>query len=131
MPKADNKPRALLVEDEFLLGLAMQELLEALGFQVVGPARGLDEAKWLFDEQPDLDVAVLDVYLDEELVWPFARELNKRSIPFVFVTGDIHLDLPNDLTDSIILFRPFVASRLREAIESVLDESGKPARSLM
>jgi DNA-binding response OmpR family regulator len=131
MPGSDNKARALLVEDQFLLGLAMRDLLIELGLDVVGPARGLDEANWLLDEHPDLDVAVLDVYLGAEMIWPLARELRKRSIPFVFMTGDNLVDLPADLTGSIVLVRPFEDSVLRTTIEGLLSESGNSAKSVM
>lgn len=129
MPESDrpNKPKVLLVEDEFLVAIATQQLLQNLGFDVIGPARKVDEACGLIAGHSDLLVTVLDVQLANEKVWPVARELRDRGVPFLFVTGDIAIQdqLPNDLKNAKFLVKPFDERRLRETIESILGEGGK------
>jgi DNA-binding response OmpR family regulator len=122
MPEIQNKPKALLVEDEFLIAIAMQELLGNLGYEVVGPARGLDEANWLIDQHSDLVVGLLDVHLGDEMVWPVARSLIERSVPILLVTGDvaIHSQVPPDLSTVKILLKPFGETDLDVAIRAVL-----------
>ena len=119
-----NKPKALLVEDEFLVAIATQELLRSLGFEVIGPARGVDEARWLIDAHPDLLITVLDIHLAGEKVWPVARELLDRGVPVLFVTGDtaIQNELPSDLRNTKVLIKPFDESRLKETIKGILGE---------
>jgi DNA-binding response OmpR family regulator len=120
-PSAHNL-KALLVEDEFLIAIAMQELLGKLGYDTVGPARSVDEALWLIDAHSDLAVAVLDVHLAGEMVWPVARELMQRGVPFLFVTGDleIHAKLPVDLRQVTILPKPFDEIRLEQSLRGIL-----------
>jgi DNA-binding NtrC family response regulator len=114
--------KALLVEDEFLIAIAMQELLGKLGYDTVGPARSVDQAIWLIEAHSDLMVAVLDVHLAGERVWPVARELTERGVPFLFVTGDvaIHAQLPADLRQITILPKPFDEIRLEQSIKEIL-----------
>jgi DNA-binding response OmpR family regulator len=124
MPEsAAAKRKALLVEDEFLIAIAAAELLSNLGFEVVGPARGVDEALWLVDEQSDLVLAVLDVHLGEDLVWPVARQLIEQSVPFLFITGDPGIQLPPGLENCQILVKPFDQGTLEHAIAAILPES--------
>lgn len=78
--------RVLLVEDELLIAAAMQDSLEELGYQVVGPCKSVRDGLRAVEEQP-IDGAVLDVNLRDELVFPVAEALEKRGIPSVFCTG--------------------------------------------
>jgi DNA-binding response OmpR family regulator len=127
---SDKPPRALLVEDQFLLALALRDLLVESGFEVVGPARGLDEAHWVLEQNGGLDVAVLGVQLGDELVWPFARTLAAQSIPLVIITADNDLDPPKDLGDAVVLVRPFDGPLLGETIRGILEQPRRAAGSL-
>jgi CheY-like chemotaxis protein len=114
--------KALLVEDEFLIAIAMQELLGKLGYDTVGPARSVDQAIGLIEANSDLVVAVLDVHLAGQRVWPVARKLTERGVPFLFVTGDVavHAQLPVDLRHVAILAKPFDEIRLGQSIKEIL-----------
>jgi CheY-like chemotaxis protein len=76
----------LLVEDDFIVGYDMQTLLEEQGASVFGPATSVDEALQLLSTHSPT-VAVLDVNLNGEFVFPLAVELQARGIPFVFATA--------------------------------------------
>jgi CheY-like chemotaxis protein len=78
--------RVLLVEDEAIIALDLAALLTDLGAVVVGPAHSVANALELLHEGK-IDCAVLDVNLDGEPVYPVARALETRRIPFVFVTA--------------------------------------------
>lgn len=76
----------LVVEDDFIVAYDMQMLLEEQGARVLGPAASLAEAKALLAaERPT--VAVLDVNLGGEYVFPLAEELLALEVPFVFATA--------------------------------------------
>jgi CheY-like chemotaxis protein len=65
----------------------MQAILRSLGFEVLGPAGSLESGLRLA-EAGDVDAAVLDVRLDQgQRVFPVAQTLQRRSIPFSFMTG--------------------------------------------
>ena len=76
----------LVVEDDFIVAYDMQMMLEEQGARVLGPAHDLAEARELLaSERPT--VAVLDVNLGGEYVFPFAEELLAKAVPFVFATA--------------------------------------------
>ena len=77
--------RVLVVEDEFFLADDLSRGLEANGAEVLGPANTLGRADALLDG--GVDLAVLDVNVKGQLVFPLADELRRRAVPFVFTTG--------------------------------------------
>jgi CheY-like chemotaxis protein len=79
--------RILVVEDVPLLAQKFARLLKNVGAEVVGPATTLDAAKRLAAEN-GISAALLDVRLDDdERVWPVARTLAAKGIPFLFCTS--------------------------------------------
>jgi CheY-like chemotaxis protein len=81
-----REPRVLLVEDEALVAMMIQETLVEFGFQVVGPVSTTSEALAAAQDK-HLDAAVLDINLGDSLAYGVADILEKRGVPFVFVTG--------------------------------------------
>ena len=81
-----ERGRILIVEDDCLIATSVAEVLEAAGWQVVGPvghlAAALDTAA-----SECFDAAVLDVNLHGQAVYPVAEMLSARKVPFVFLTG--------------------------------------------
>ena len=76
----------LVVEDEPILALDLCDQLAGAGFAVVGPAFDAAEGLELVARM-DCDLAILDVNLGRETSEPVARELRRRGIPFVIVSG--------------------------------------------
>jgi CheY-like chemotaxis protein len=76
----------LVVEDDFIVAYDMQMMLEEQGARVLGPASSLEEAQELVrKERPT--VAVLDVNLNGDYVFPLAAELLAKEVPFLFATA--------------------------------------------
>lgn len=86
--------RLLVVEDEYLIAIAMQRDLEGHGAVVVGPAPSVRRALGLLGGGPVLDGAVLDINLGSETVFPVAEALERRRVPFLFATGYDAADVP-------------------------------------
>lgn len=78
--------RVLVVEDEHLVALALADDLEEAGAVVVGPAFSLAAAHELVVAGA-IDAAVLDIKLQSQLIFPVARLLVDRAVPFLFTTG--------------------------------------------
>jgi DNA-binding response OmpR family regulator len=76
----------LVVEDDFIVAHDMQMMIEEQGARVLGPATSLAEALELVANEPPT-MAVLDVNLGGELVFPLISELQTRKVPFVFATA--------------------------------------------
>ena len=81
-----RRAKVLLVEDDFIVAYDMQTMLEEQGATVTGPASSLSEARELLARSCP-NVAVLDVNLNGELVFPLAEELQSRGVPYIFATA--------------------------------------------
>jgi CheY-like chemotaxis protein len=78
--------RVAVVEDEALVAMVMCDLLQDLGYSVVGPFSCTSDAL-AAAKNGHMDAAILDVNLGNELVYDFADVLERQAIPFIFVTG--------------------------------------------
>jgi DNA-binding response OmpR family regulator len=76
----------LVVEDEFLIALELQEMLEAHGWHVIGPAARVAQALALL-ERALPTVALLDVNLAGEPVTPVAEVLKASDVPFIVTSA--------------------------------------------
>jgi chemotaxis family two-component system sensor kinase Cph1 len=112
--------RILVVEDSFLLVMAIQDMFDGLGWLAVGPATRRSDALALAQSEV-FDAALLDVNLDGEMSWDVDAVLRTRGIPFVFGTGyDVSSVLPDNLAGSAVIAKPYqsrdVEQRIREVI---------------
>jgi CheY-like chemotaxis protein len=111
-------PRILLVEDELLVALAMQALLEDLGYKDIAIAGALLQASQLLaDAQPDL--AILDVNIGRDQVFPFAAELRSRRVPFFFCTAERRETFPVEWQGYHVIAKPVDEGRLRSALQAL------------
>ena len=111
--------RVIVVEDEWLIATHLEDLLKDMGCQVVGHAAQCRQAVDLASEA-EFDVALLDVNLAGTDVYPVAKAVAGRKIPFAFVTGygvghnmGIYRDRPD-------LQKPVTAAGLKEVLNSAL-----------
>jgi CheY-like chemotaxis protein len=81
-----RRPRALVVEDEVIVGMLLEDMLGELGCDVVAISTHLDEALGLA-RTLDIDFALLDINLDGRQSFPVADVLRERGVPFLFATG--------------------------------------------
>lgn len=67
---------------------SLLDILECVGAKVFGPVSDVKRALEILREPSFvLDVAVSDINLNGQLVYPTAALLAERGTPFVFVTG--------------------------------------------
>jgi two-component SAPR family response regulator len=107
--------KVLVVEDEFLVAMDIENMLEQLGCQVVASVprlrKALDVALSL-----DFDLAVLDINLAGEVVYPLAFRLANRGTPFVFTTGYSTSSLPSELSDRPLVRKPVTLASLKKSV---------------
>ena len=101
------------------------EMLEALGYRVVAEASRIDEAQ-ILAQTAEFDLALLDVNLGGHSIAPVAVSIDKRGLPFLFVSGYGSDSLPKPFSKRPVLQKPFVASKLRNAIKATLDGQAFP-----
>ena len=114
--------RILLVEDEAMVAMMLEDMLEGLGCAVVGVAANVSEGLAFADDDggPRFDGAVLDVNLGGEKVYPVARRLRERGVPFIFATGFDVTDAGQEFALVPLLRKPYrvadLATTLAKAV---------------
>jgi DNA-binding response OmpR family regulator len=98
--------RVLVVDDEMLVAMLVETALEDECCIVVGPYGRLDEALAAARTEA-LDLAVLDINLAGELVFPVAEVLVERGVPFLLLSGYGEVALPSDRRHWPICSKPF------------------------
>ena len=120
--------RVLVVEDEALVALVLADQLSDMGLSVVGPCSNVTEAKTAVAES-DFEVAILDVNLGGELVYPVADLLVSRGTPFVFVTGYGRESIDRRFAGVSVLEKPVERKALEEFFDHVtMRRAAEPLR---
>jgi|SRR6476469_9604199 len=116
--------RILLVEDDFMFGKLLVELLTDLDYQPLGPVATVAEAMAIFRrEQPDL--LLLDVNLPGQVsgIELARRLLDERPTPVVFLTSATDEDTfarAKQVGPAAYLTKPFDERALERALELAL-----------
>lgn len=111
--------RVLVVEDEGAVALMIEEMLQDLGCEIAASVGRLADACKMA-ATAEADLALLDVNLGGQLVFPAAEILRERQIPFVFSTGYGRSGLPPEFRDQPVIGKPFSRRELQQAIASTL-----------
>ena len=117
-PFVTNPRSVLIVEDESLISMMLEDFLDSLGHVVAGTCETVGDAL-VRVEQGGFDVAIVDVNLNGERVWPVADKLREKGIPYILATGG-HIEPPPAAHESApVLSKPFTL----DAIEPALDKA--------
>lgn len=114
--------RILVVEDELLIAMSIEDVLEKMQCEVVGPTAKLATALQLASDE-DLDAAILDVTISGGKVFPVAEKLLERRIPFVLASGYGDWALPESLRDRPRLTKPFTDAELEVHVSRLCAEA--------
>jgi CheY-like chemotaxis protein len=120
--------RVLVVEDDSLICLLFEDMLLELGCEVAGTACDFKRATALAQVQENIDVAILDVNLGGQLVFPIAEILSKRGIPFLFATGMGAASLPPAWQGHCSVQKPMTVASLDNGLRRAMGEhrGGQP-----
>jgi DNA-binding response OmpR family regulator len=124
----EPKPHILYVEDEPLIAMAIVDVLQEAGFDVVHVDAGIAALARL-DQGNERFVAVItDVRLpggvDGWAIGQRARELSPQ-VPVVYVSGDSVGDWAAEgVPKSIMLQKPFANAQLVAAVATLINEAG-------
>lgn len=115
-----NGLRLLLIEDNFLVALDLQQMLQVMGCQVVGPAASVQDGIRLIEDE-SFSGAILDINLLDGDCSPIATKLRERNCPFIFVTGFASPELKLRELESVFrLHKPVMSEDLMTAIQDHL-----------
>ena len=111
--------RVLVVEDQAPIALQLEDLLAESKCEIIGPASRIPQALRLVDDE-DIDVAVLDLNIAGDLVYPVAEALEKKGLPYFFATayGLASLDAP--YRTKRVLEKPFSRRAFLRALQETL-----------
>ena len=107
--------RVLVVEDEAAISLLLEDMLLDFGCEVVGLAARLPAALDIA-ERETLDLAILDVNVAGEPIYPVADALEARRVPFVFSTGYGSAGIQDRFRDRPVLQKPFAQHDLKQKL---------------
>jgi DNA-binding response OmpR family regulator len=114
--------RVLVVEDELLISMVIEDILADEGCQVIGPFTSLPDAL-AAAQRGGFDLALLDVNLRGEKVYPVAEILAEQGVPFMFLSGYGKDAIPGGHPEWRACSKPFTAAELTRRLSEVL--SGK------
>jgi len=117
-----NRTHILVVEDESLLAMELEQVLQAAGYTIIGPCSNLKSATEV-SRREAINLAVLDINLNGELVYPLVDELSAQGIPFVLMTGYDTSNLPERFRSAPRVSKPFDPAALAEKIQRMRPKS--------
>jgi DNA-binding response OmpR family regulator len=117
--KADGR-RILVIEDSPVVGPFTADILDELGFEVVGPAPTMARAREPVEEA-DYHAALLDIHIRGERVFPLCEALEAKGVPFVFTSGYADWQMPDKWQDRLRLQKPYSIEEISGALNSLLD----------
>ena len=107
--------RILVVEDEVAISMLLEDMLMDLGAQVVGPASRVAGALDIIAAE-SLDLAILDVNVGGQPIYPVAEALDAKGVRYLFSTGYGSNGIAEPYRDRIILQKPFTEKDLEKMV---------------
>ena len=109
----------LIVEDEYFLADDLARGFADEGISIVGPVPSLDQARASI-EQKHINLAVLDIALDDSKVYDVADALIAQDVPVLFVTGYDRDAIPDRYADVPMCQKPASAKDVIIALERII-----------
>jgi DNA-binding NtrC family response regulator len=129
LPGNSKKPlaghRILVAEDEALIGLELEQILQNLGCEVVGPLSRVDEVLENA-ERGGFDGALLDINLRGRQIFEILPKLKTLGLKLIITSGYDDLSLfPPAFRSMPRIAKPFDEKELRRICETVFGASPK------
>jgi CheY-like chemotaxis protein len=114
--------RVLVVEDEYFLADDIGKALRALGAEIAGPVGHIEDAIEMLHDGGVLDAAVLDVNIRAAMIFPVARELMARHVPFVFTTGYDRITIEAEFQDVPLWEKPIDIAAMTQNLATLVGD---------
>lgn len=117
-----NRPlagcRIVILEDDYYQAHDSKNTLEEAGATVIKVTATVPDIDALGADGP-IDAVLIDINLGRSLSFDFARELSRKGIPFLFLTGYDAGMLPEDLARSAYISKPADPARIVAGLASL------------
>ena len=114
--------RVMVAEDELLVAMLIEDILADAGCTIIGPFTNVADAMRAV-EAGGIDVALLDVNLRGQKIYPVGMALQARGIPFFLLSGYGQDAIPSEHPTWKACSKPFKA----EDILRMISERGETA----
>jgi CheY-like chemotaxis protein len=111
--------RVLVVEDEAAISMLLEDMLDDFGCEIVGPAARLTTALEMAQKDTFV-VAILDVNVAGEPIYPVAEAIAQRGLPIVFSTGYGGAGIREPFRDRPVVQKPFSQADLKRTLISAI-----------
>lgn len=112
------RKRILVVEDEAVIAMLIEDMLNDLNIECIGPAGSIAEAERLVASE-SFDAALLDMQLHGIDSAPIAEKLVAAGLPFAFATGHAMKEKPG-FPAIPVLQKPFGLAALANMVDGML-----------
>lgn len=119
-PPGLNGVRVFIVEDESLVAMQLEDMLIDLGCDVAGMAMRVSKAAEMLSGPLDFDVAILDVNIGGEPVYPVAELLKDKGVGIVFATGYGRSGVPDEWQFCSVLQKPYTEGQVADVLTQAL-----------
>ena len=114
-----NGVRVLVVEDEAAISMLLEDMLLDFGCAVVGPPHACrPPSRW--PPQETFEIAILDVNVAGEPIYPVAEAIVQRDLPLVFSTGYGGAGIREPFRDRPVVQKPFSQADLKRTLISAI-----------
>ncbi len=111
--------KVLVVEDEAAISMLLEDMLDDFGCEIVGPAARLATALEMARKETFV-VAILDVNVAGEPIYPVAEAITQRGLPIVFSTGYGGAGIREPFRDRPVVQKPFSQADLKRTLISAI-----------
>jgi DNA-binding response OmpR family regulator len=118
-----RKPRILVVEDEALIAVMIEDFLDLLGCECVGPITHLPTALKAAETE-DVDAAILNLVIGGKNAYAVAEILHRRGIPFGFASGVPRDDFDQRWHSNPFIPKPYGMEDVRGLMTALLSRPG-------
>ena len=120
--------RAFIIEDDYLIGQALQDILESIGFDQFSFARSEDAAVMGSADQ-HIDLITADVrLLPGDGVAAVEAICGERNIPVIFITGYAD-ELKERAPDATVVQKPVNREELIATVREVMSRRSRSAEA--
>jgi DNA-binding LytR/AlgR family response regulator len=122
--------RILIVEDDPIIGADLEDRLQELGYETLGPVSTGEEAVAFFDQNPTPDLVLMDIQLGGQLdgIETVRQIQQKHASTFIFLTSnsdDATFARAKSVKPSAFLSKPFRGRDLKHAIELAFGQASQ------
>lgn len=119
--------RILVAEAEQIIATDLRDTVEEAGYEVEGPHSGISSAMLAFQKaRPDL--AILDITLDDGVVFPLAKKLAAERVPIIFHSGrETSEAVKAQFPEATTVIKPCPPADMISAVNGALEAASQPA----